>query len=177
MDMSPGDQGSILNPTMPLDSPTKPGTVPCVSPSSMETQMEYLYMQHPIDGLYHNETITGVPVILTAISSDGTVYDLGTVTTNGYYGTFSYAWAPPKEGTYTVTATFAGDYSYGSSTAATAVSVGPAPTATPTISPTTGASNVATTTDLMIYIVGTGIAIIIAVAIVGILMLRKHPQN
>ena len=35
---------------------------PCVSAASMATQMEYLYMQHPIDGLYHNETITGVPV-------------------------------------------------------------------------------------------------------------------
>ena len=76
----------------------QPGTVPCVYAASMETQMEYLYMQHPIDGLYHNETITGVPVILTAIDSNGTVTDIGTVTTNGYYGTFRYAWTPPKEG-------------------------------------------------------------------------------
>lgn len=90
IDMSPGDQGSTTNPTAPLDSPTKPGTVPCVNAASMETQMEYLYMQHPIDGFYHNETITGVPVILMAIASDGTVTDLGTITTNGYYGTYSF---------------------------------------------------------------------------------------
>jgi hypothetical protein len=170
MDMSPGDQGSTLNPTAPLDSPTALGTVPCVSAASMETQMEYLYMQQPIDGIWHNETITGVPVILTAIGSDNTVYDLGTVTTNGYYGTFSMAWTPPKADTYTITATFAGDDSYGSSTAATAVSVSPAPSATPT--PTPPAAQPAT--DYTPYIIGMGIAIIIAVAIVGLLLYRKR---
>jgi hypothetical protein len=168
--MSPGDQGSTLNPTAPLDSPTALGTVPCVSAASMETQMEYLYMQQPIDGIWHNETITGVPVILTAIGSDNTVYDLGTVTTNGYYGTFSMAWTPPKADTYTITATFAGDDSYGSSTAATAVSVSPAPSATPT--PTPPAAQPAT--DYTPYIIGMGIAIIIAVAIVGLLLYRKR---
>jgi hypothetical protein len=130
MDMSPGDQGSIQNPTARLDSPTAPGTGPCVSAASMETQMEYLYMQHPIDGLYHNETITGVPVVLTAIGSDGSVIDIGTTTTNGYYGTFGIPWTPTKEDTYTIMASFAGDDSYGSSSAATMVTVGPAP-ATP----------------------------------------------
>jgi len=73
----------------------------------METQMEYLHMQMPIDGLWHNLTITGVPVTLTAIGTDGTVIDLGQVTTNGYYGTFSKAWTPPKEDTYTIIASFA----------------------------------------------------------------------
>jgi hypothetical protein len=87
----------------------------------MSTQMEFLQMQMPIDGLWHNETITGVPVILTAIASDGTVTDIGTVTTNGYYGTFSQAWAPPAEGTYTILASFNGDDSYGSSSAATPI--------------------------------------------------------
>jgi hypothetical protein len=169
MDMSPGDQGSVLNPTAPLDSPTKPGTVPCVSAASMETQMEYLYMQHPIDGLYHNETITGVPVILTAIGSDGTVIDIGSTTTNGYYGTFSMAWTPPKEDTYTIMASFAGDDSYGSSSAATGLSVGPAPASpTPTPEPPQAAP------DSIPYIIGIGIAIIIAVAVATILILRKR---
>ena len=89
--------------------------------------MEHLHLQTSINGLWGNETPTGVPVFLTAIGSDNTVYDIGQVTTNGYYGTFSKAWAPPKEDTYQIIATFAGDESYGSSEASTAVSVGPAP--------------------------------------------------
>jgi hypothetical protein len=163
MDMSPGDQGSFDNPTAPLDSATKPGTVPCVSAASMETQMEYLYMQHPIDGLYHNETITGVPVILTAIGSDGSVIDLGKVTTNGYYGTFSFAWTPPKEDTYTITASFAADDSYGSSSAATAVSVGPAPATTPPV-------EIPTPPDytMLLYGILVAVAIAIVLALLGI---------
>jgi hypothetical protein len=47
-----------------------------------------------------------------------------------------------------------------------------APTVTPTATPK---SNLATTADLMTYIVAAAIAIIIAIAIVGILILRKHP--
>jgi hypothetical protein len=92
----------------------------------MTTQMEYLHMQMPIGGIWQNETITGVPATLTALDSDGAVIDIGTVTTNGYYGTFSYTWTPPKEGTYEIIASFAGDESYGNSAASTAVSVGPA---------------------------------------------------
>jgi hypothetical protein len=168
LDQSPGDQGSFLNPTARLDSQK---AVPCVSAASMETLMEYLYDQQPINGLWHNETITVVPVILTAIGSDGTVIDIGT-TTNGYYGTFSYAWTPPKEDTYTITATFAGDNSYGSSSAATGLSVGPAP-ASPTPSPTPPPQAAPDNTPL-IY---ATVAIIIAIAVVGlltILTLRKR---
>ena len=170
MDMSPGDQGSIQNPTARLDSPSKPGTVPCVSAASMETQMEYLYMQHPIDGLYHNETIAGVPVAITAIDASGNVIDIGTTTSNGYYGTFSLAWTPPSEGVYTIMASFAGDDSYGSSTAATAVSVGPAPSEAPTATPTAPINM----PPFEIYTVGTGIAVIIAIAL-AVLILRKRP--
>jgi outer membrane protein assembly factor BamB len=171
MGMSPGDQGSVTNPTEPLDSPTKPGTAPCVSAASMETLMEYLYMQHPIDGLYHNETITGVPVTLTAIGSDGSVIDIGTTTTNGYYGTFDYEWTPPDKGKYTILASFAGDDSYGSSSAATGLSVGPAVE-------TPSTPEIPTPIDNTMVIIASAIAIIIAVvisvAIVGALILRKR---
>src|SRR4030042_1183497 len=92
--------------------------------------MEYLHRQMPIGGLWGNETITGVPVTLTAIDSNGTVIHLGPVTTDGYYGPFSLAWTPPAEGTYKIIASFATDDSYGSSGASTAVSVGPAPATT-----------------------------------------------
>jgi len=110
-------EGTVLD-----QSPGQPGT-PCVSKESMTLQMEHIHIAQPLDGIYHNETITGVPVTLTAIGSDGTVIDLGAVTTNGYYGTFSYAWTPPEEGTYEIIASFAADDSYGSSEASTYISV------------------------------------------------------
>ena len=58
------------------------------------------------------------------IGSDGTVYNLGTTTTNGYYGTFAFTWTPPKADSYQITASFAGDNSYGSSSAGTDITVG-----------------------------------------------------
>jgi hypothetical protein len=117
-------EGTVLD-----QSPAQPGT-PCVSKDSMTTQMEHIHLGMAIDGLWHNETITGVPVALAAIGSDGTVIDIGTTTTNGYGGNFGMAWTPTKEDTYTIMASFAADDSYGSSTAYTTVTVGPAP-ATP----------------------------------------------
>ena len=147
-------------------SPAQPNT-PCVSKDSMTTQMQYLHMQLPIDGVWHNETIDGVPVSLSAIGSDGTsVIDIGTVTTNGYYGTFSKAWTPPNEDTYTIVASFAGDDSYGSSSAATAVTVGPAPE--PVVVP-----EAPTPADYTWTIIGAAIAVIIAVALVGAVILMK----
>jgi hypothetical protein len=113
--------GSVLD-----MSPAQPGT-PCVSVESMETQMEYLHMQMPIDGVAHDQTITGVPVTLTAIDSDGFSYNIGTVTTSGYHGTFGKSWTPPKQDTFEIVASFEGDESYGSSSASTYVVVGPAP--------------------------------------------------
>jgi hypothetical protein len=107
-------------------SPGQPGT-PCVSADSMATQMEYLHMQHPIDGVDHTKTITGVQVTLTAVDEDGDWIDLGKTTTDGYYGTFGFKWTPPGEGMYEIIASFEGDDSYGSSSASTFVTVGPAP--------------------------------------------------
>ena len=156
-------EGTVLD-----QSPGQPGT-PCVSKESMTLQMEHLHIAQPIDGIYHNETITGVPVTLTAIDPNGKVINIGTTTTNGYYGTLSFAWAPPEEGTYTIIASFAGDDSYGSSSAGTGIIVSAAPvvttapTATPIVMP-----------PYETYTVGTGIAVIIAVAIVGLLLLRKR---
>ncbi|HJW66085.1 MAG TPA: Ig-like domain-containing protein, partial [Candidatus Bathyarchaeia archaeon] len=159
-------QSVLITGTVLDQSPAQPGT-PCVSADSMATWMDYIQLQMPIDGLYHNATISGVPVTLTAIGSDGSVVDLGTVTTNGYYGTFSKAWTPPKQDTYTVTASFAGDDSYGSSGAATAVTVSPAPE--PIQFP-----EAPTPQDYTLTIIGTGIAIIIAIAIAVLILLRRH---
>jgi hypothetical protein len=108
-------------------SPAQPGT-PCVSLESMSLQMEHLHKQMPLDGIWHNETITGVPVTLTAVSTDGSeCFDIGTTITSGYYGSFGFAWTPEKEGTYEIVASFAGDESYVSSAASAFVTVGPAP--------------------------------------------------
>jgi hypothetical protein len=126
-------KGSIMTITgSVLDmSPAQPGT-PCVSVDSMALQMEYLHKQMPIDGIWHNETITGVPVSITVMKQGTTdVLNLGTATTDGYYGTFGYDWTPQSEGLYKIVASFAGDESYGSSGAATYVIVGPEPSAGP----------------------------------------------
>jgi outer membrane protein assembly factor BamB len=149
-------------------SPAQPGT-PCVSAASMTTQMEYLHKQRPIDGLNHDVTMTGVPVSLDTVDPNNNNVHIADVTTDAYTGTFGYTWTPEVPGQYTVTARFAGDDSYGSSFATTYVHVGPAPEPYPEpVGP-------ALAPDYTPTIVGTGIAIIIAVAIVGMLILRRRP--
>ena len=138
-------------------SPGQPNT-PCVSKDSMETQMEYLHLQMPIGGLWGNLTITGVPVSLTAIASDGSFTDLGTATTNGYSGNFGFDWTPPAEGTYEIIATFDADDSYGSSMSTTTVTVGPAPE--PVVIPEPAA---AVDNSMLLY--GILVAVIIAIVL------------
>ena len=168
---APKGTSIVIKGTVLDQSPAQPET-PCVSKESMATQMEYLHMQHPIDGLDHNLTMTGVPVTLTAIDSNGNVIDIGTATTNAYYGTFSYEWTPPNEGKYTITASFSGDDSYGSSSAGTDLSVGPASAASTTSAPVQAAA------DYSMTIIGVGIGIAIVVVITGaaiVFLLRKRP--
>jgi outer membrane protein assembly factor BamB len=165
----PKGNGVVIKGTVLDMSPAQPGT-PCVSKDSMKTWMEYLHIQQPIDGIWHNETITGVPVTLTAVGSDGSYIDIGTATTDGYYGTFSKTWTPPAEGDYQIIASFAGDDSYGSSGASTGVSVGPAPE-----TPTT--PEIPTPVDNTMLLYGILVAVIIAIvlAIIAILIvLRKR---
>ena len=160
----------LIQGTVTDQSPAQPGT-PCVSAASMATEMQYLYMQYPIDGIDHNDTITGVPVTLTALDPNGNYITIGTVTSDGYYGTFSKTWTPTIPGDYKIIASFAGDDSYGSSSAATAISVG-TPSATATAAP----AQAATDYTMSIVSVGIGLAIvvIVSVAIATILILRKR---
>jgi hypothetical protein len=161
--------GVMIKGTVLDMSPAQTGT-PCVSKDSMSMQMEYLHLGQPQGGIWNNVTTIGVPVSLTAISSDGTPIDLGTVTTNGYSGEFDKAWTPPKEDTYQIIASFAGDDSYSSSISTTAVSVGAAPekiNIPAQIEPI----------DYSMTIVGVGIAVIVAVFIAvaaAVLLLRKR---
>ena len=80
-------------------------------------------------------------------------------------GTFGYAWTPQDEGLYKITASFAATESYGSSSAETHLAVGPAPTQiTTTEQPTVAVP------DYTMTIIAAAIAIIIAVAILGLLI-------
>jgi hypothetical protein len=161
--------GTVLD-----QSPAQPGT-PCVSKESMATQMAYLHTQYPIDGIRHNMTITGVPVSLTAVNSDGAWIDLGKTTTDGYYGTFGLEWTPPDEGTYEIIASFEGDDSYGSSGASTFITVGPAPAAevTPEPSSEEPVTHPMFSTEALIVI---GVIAIAAVVIIAYLIMRRPKQ-
>jgi hypothetical protein len=145
-------------------SPAQPNT-PCVSTDSVAAMMEHIHIQRPLPN-----NVTGVAVMLTAIGSDGSVTDIGTVTTNGYYGTFSKAWTPTKQDTYQIIASFAGDASYGSSSAATGVTIGPAPLEPAQVEPTAPTD----ITPLYYVVAAATVAIIIAVAIATVLIVRKR---
>ena len=73
--------------------------VPCVSDESMSTWMEYLYLQAPINGIWGNETITGVPVSIDAVDPNGNFVHIATVTSGGARGTFAYTWTPQLQAT------------------------------------------------------------------------------
>jgi hypothetical protein len=105
------------------------------------------------------------------VDESGAYSNIATVTTNGYTGDFSYAWAPPKEGTYDIVATFAGDYSYGSSMARTSVKV------TPATNNSNSNSNITTVPDNTTLLYGILAAVVVAI-IIGLvaiaLTLRKR---
>jgi outer membrane protein assembly factor BamB len=167
----PEGSGVVIKGTVLDISPAQPNT-PCVSKESMALQMEHIHLQTSIYGIWGNETVTGVPVKLTAIGSDGSVIDIDTVTTNGYYGTFSKSWTPPKAIDYEIIATFEGDDSYGSSAASTSISVGPTPE-----EPDTNNQTEVTVPDYTMTIIAAAVAIIIAVFIafaLAVLLLKKR---
>jgi hypothetical protein len=157
----------LIKGTVRDQSPGNPG-VACVSDESQATYMDYLYMQQPIDGIFHNETVLGVPVRLIAIDSSNNIIEIGTVTSD-VSGHFESAWTPTAEGVYKITATFEGSESYGTSWDETAVSIGPA---TPPIEipPTTEPVDYSMT--LYAVLVAVIIAIILAVVAI-ILIFRK----
>ncbi len=152
--------GSVLD-----QSPAQPGT-PCVSAQSMGPWMDYLHMQNQIPA-----DVIGVPVSIDAVDPNNNVVHLATVNTDAS-GTFGYVWSPSNAGEYKITATFAGDDSYGSSWAQTYASV-VQPTSSPTQTPATTAEETVSNSDLAMYLIVGIVAIIIAIAIATVLMLRK----
>jgi len=115
----------VIQGTVTDQSPAQKGT-PCVAKESMTAWMEYLHMQRKIP-----DEVNGVSVKLSATGPDGRIIGIGTAITDGRSGVFGYAWTPPSEGMYKITASFEGDDSYGSSFATTYLLVSPAPSAIP----------------------------------------------
>jgi outer membrane protein assembly factor BamB len=142
-----------------------PNGVPAVSDASQGDWIAHVYMQKPTP-----TNATGVPVQLYVLDSNNNYRQIGTATTDTS-GLYTYTWTPDITGSYKLFAQFAGSNSYYPSSTETSFAVSAAP-ATPTPTPTVATS----ATDS--YVIGTGIAIIAAIAIVGAilaLMLRKRP--
>jgi hypothetical protein len=152
-------QGSVMD-----MSPGKPNSA-AVSEADMSTWMDYLYGQNATL-INSPPTPHGVTVQLNAVDPNGNSVDLGTVTSDSS-GHFAKSWTPSTAGLYTIYATFAGSNSYYSSYAETSLSVAAAPSATTQPTQTTAAS------DNTMITIGTGIAVIIAIAIATVLMMRK----
>jgi len=158
-------QGNVLD-----QSPAQPDT-PAVSDASMNEYMDYLHMQNATL-LNSPPKPTGVPVTLTTLDPNMNTVTIGTTTTDAA-GNYGFNYVPPITGMYTITATFAGSNSYWPSTSETMLTVTEAATTpAPTASTQTG---LATTADIITYLAVGVIAIIIAIAIVGLLILRKRP--
>jgi hypothetical protein len=152
-DESPGTKTSLLTARFP-------NGVPAISDEDQSAWMEHLYQQQlrPADA-------TGVTVTLDTIDPNGNFVHIGETTTDSS-GLFKLLWTPDVPGEYTVIATFPGSESYYASFTETAIGVEEAPEPTPPPEATP-----APMTDT--YVLGLGIAAIIAIVVMGLLILMK----
>ena len=143
-----------------------PDGVPAVSDESQSLWMEYIYMNRPRP---KDEDVTGVSVTLSVLDGNNNYNVIGTTTADSD-GHFSFKWAPEIAGVHTVTARFGGSESYWPSHAETSFAVDdvvitPAPTETPE-----------SISDIyFLPAIGGLFALIIVVAIILMLMIRKRP--
>ncbi|NLF87537.1 hypothetical protein GX563_01800 [Candidatus Bathyarchaeota archaeon] len=141
-----------------------PNGLPAVSDDSMTPWMEYVYMQQP-----KPTNTTGVPIVINIVDSNGNYRTVGT-TTSDASGYWALTWTPDIEGDYKVIADFAGSESYyGSSDEAFFNAAAPASTST--VAPAFNSESIQG------YVIGVGVAIIVAIAIIGALImltLRKR---
>jgi outer membrane protein assembly factor BamB len=138
-----------------------PNGVPAVSDEDMTDWMEYVYQQKPLP-----TDVTGVEVVLSVLDPNDNYYEVGRATSDAS-GFFSCMFTPEVPGKYTIIATFEGSEGYWPSYAETAINVEEAPAATPAPTPVPQA-------PVETYFTASTIAIIIAIAIVGFLILRKR---
>jgi len=143
-----------------------PNGVPAVSDASQSDWMLYVYKQFS-----KPSNATGVSVTLSVVDENGNYREIGT-TTSDASGFYSFGWTPDIPGKYTVYASFAGSAAYYPSHAVTAFTADEVIAPPSPIAPQTG---LATTAELLTYLSAGVIAIIIAIVIVGLLLLRKRP--
>jgi outer membrane protein assembly factor BamB len=145
------------------EGPTK--TSLSIVSSNMVTGSEVLISGSVLDlsPASPNAPVAGAQVSLSFAIVGGSSTNIATVTTASD-GTFTYEWALPDSGFYNLMAEWDGDESYGSSFARTSIGVVDAPQSTPEPPPTSQTDTI---------VLGTGIAIIAAIAIVAFLILRK----
>ncbi len=142
-----------------------PNGVPAISDANMSAWMLYVYKQ------FERPNVIGVPLSIDVIDANGNYRNIGT-TTSDSNGVFSFDWKPDIPGKYTVIATFAGSGSYYPSNAQTAFVVD---TAAPT--PTQAPAAAQSTSDQYFIpaIAGLFVLIIIVLALVVLMMVRKKP--
>jgi len=143
-----------------------PNGVPAVSDASQGDWMEYIYMQKPLP-----TNVTGVPVTLSVVDTNGNYREIGRVTSDSN-GFFSYNWKPDIDGKYAVYASFGGSESYWTSHAETAFTVDPT---APTPTPATPAPQSIADTYFIPAIAGLFVVIIAVGALLAILLLKKRP--
>ncbi len=139
---------------------------PAISDASMTAWMEYLYMQQqkPVNA-------TGVPVTLNVVDANGNYRQIGSTTSN-VNGMYSFVWTPDISGSYIVTANFEGSNAYYPSDAETSFYATPAATSpAPTNVPVSSVAD----TYFVPAIAGLFVLIIIVLALVVVMMLRKRP--
>jgi len=136
----------------------------CISDADQSLWMDYMVEKSVAAPM----NAKGVEVTLDAVDPNGNFIHIDTVTSDSS-GMFKKMFTPEVPGEYTIIATFAGSGSYGASYAETAIGVLEAPPASPTPTPAAPLPPIET------YFIVATVAIIIAIAIVGILLLRKRP--
>jgi hypothetical protein len=140
-----------------------PHGVPAVGDENQSRWMEYVYMQQP-----KPDNTIGVKVSINVIDQNGNYRNIGQTTTDSD-GFFTFNWKPDIAGSYTVYASFEGSKSYYPSHAETSFVVDE-PLVSPTAQP-----QVLAQTPFELYFAATAVAIILAIAILGVLLLRKRP--
>src|SRR3972149_2506968 len=132
----------------------------------MTEWMEYVYMQMP-----KPTDTTGVEVVLSVFDSNGNFREISRVTSDpdGFY---SLQWTPDIPGKYTVYASFAGSEAFWPSHATTAFGVDPA------LEPVVQEEVTQPPSMTDVYVLSMGIAILVAVVIVGavLAMILKKRQ-
>jgi hypothetical protein len=139
--------------------------LPCAADSIMTDYMGYVYQQKPLP-----INFKGVDVKINVIDANNNFRTIGTTTTDAT-GSYNLLWTPDIPGKYSVTAVFEGTQGYWPSYATAAFNVMEAhPTASP--APTAAPSMVE---QLFLPSIIGLFVLIIVVAVVMILLIRKRP--